>query len=179
MWKKFAATALAFCALLPATSPAQEEQARDDIIAADVVGLIGRHVFYTIYDNVEVYVYNRVVVLRGYVTDQYKKEAFEGSIVREIKTAAKVENNLEVLPASTDDDRIRYEVARAIYGDDRLLRYAIADFPKPIHIIVKNGHVTLEGMVANAFDKRIVETRAKIVSGIISVVNNLKTEPEA
>ena len=61
-------------------------------------------------------------------------------------------NQIEILPASGNDDRIRREVARALFNDERLFRYSMGSVP-PIHIIVKNGHVTLEGVVNSQADK--------------------------
>jgi hyperosmotically inducible protein len=87
----------------------------------------------------------------------------------------KVVNNIEVLPVSPNDDRLRLALYRAIYGHTALNRYALQAVP-PIHIIVKNGHVTLEGVVANQMDKQIAEVQAKSVPGAFSVTDNLKVE---
>jgi hyperosmotically inducible protein len=73
------------------------------------------------------------------------------------------------------DDRIRLAVYRTIYGDSALQRYAVSAVPS-IHIIVKNGNVTLEGVVNNEGDKNIANIRANSVSGVFSVTNNLKIE---
>jgi hyperosmotically inducible protein len=76
---------------------------------------------------------------------------------------------------SINDDRIRTRVARAVFNDSQLFRYSIQSVP-PIHIIVKNGHVSLEGVVANESDKNIAGIRANGVSGVFSVKNNLTVE---
>ena len=73
------------------------------------------------------------------------------------------------------DDRIRRAVFRAIYGNDVLSQYELRAVP-PIHIIVKNGNVTLEGAVARQMDKQIAEMQAKSVSGVFSVTNNLQVD---
>jgi hyperosmotically inducible periplasmic protein len=87
-----------------------------------------------------------------------------------------VVNNIEVLPLSPDDDRIRRGVYRAIYGDQTLsTRYGFQALPS-IHIIVKNGHVRLEGVVANEGDKNIAGIRANGVHGAFSVENGLRIE---
>jgi hyperosmotically inducible protein len=80
-----------------------------------------------------------------------------------------------VLPLSPNDDRLRLALFHAIYGHSALNRYAIQAVP-PIHIIVKNGNVTLEGVVATQMDKQIAEMQAKSVPGVFTVTNNLRVE---
>ena len=75
-----------------------------------------------------------------------------GKILERVKGVAALQNNLEVLPVSMFDDRLRLQVARAIYGDPFFIHYADQALP-PIHIIVKNGNVTLEGVVASTMDR--------------------------
>jgi hyperosmotically inducible protein len=87
----------------------------------------------------------------------------------------RVENNIEVLPVSPNDDNIRLAAYRAIYGHTALNRYALQAVP-PIHIIVNNGNVTLEGVVANESDKNIAGMQAKSVPGAFSATNNLRVE---
>jgi hyperosmotically inducible protein len=86
-----------------------------------------------------------------------------------------VNNQIEVLPLSPNDDRIRMAVYRAIYGQASLQRYGLQAVP-PIHIIVKNGNVTLEGVVANEGDKNLANIKANGVSGVFGVTNNLTVE---
>jgi hyperosmotically inducible periplasmic protein len=74
------------------------------------------------------------------------------------------------------DDQIRRDEYRAIYGDPTIsTRYGIRAVP-PIHIIVKNGHVILEGVVANQMDKQVINVRANGVPFVFSVINNLQVE---
>jgi hyperosmotically inducible periplasmic protein len=80
-----------------------------------------------------------------------------------------------VLPVSFNDDRIRRQVARAVFGAPGLSEYAIQPVP-PIHIIVKNGHVDLEGVVRNQGDKNVAGIRANEVPGVFSVQNDLQVE---
>lgn len=75
------------------------------------------------------------------------------------------------------DDRIRLATYRAIYGNDVLSQYSLRAVP-PIHIVVNNGHVTLEGVVARQMDKQVAEMQAKSVSGVFSVTNNLRVEED-
>jgi len=80
------------------------------------------------------------------------------------------------LPLSPNDDQIRYAVYRAVYGNTALsTRYGYQAVPS-IHIIVRNGQVTLEGVVSNETDKNIANIQANGVSGVFSVTNNLRVE---
>ena len=92
--------------------------------------------------------------------------------MKKIEGVEKVDNQIEVLPVSSMDDRLRQRLFRAIYGSASLQRY---DMPviKPIRIIVNKGHVTLEGVVDNEGDKNVANIRANGVSGVFSVKNNL------
>jgi hyperosmotically inducible protein len=93
--------------------------------------------------------------------------------VKHIEGVEKVVNQIEVLPTSPMDDRLRLELYRAIYGYPALEKYALG-VQKPIRIIVKNGHVTLEGVVDSDADKNLAGLRANGVPGIFSVTNNLQ-----
>jgi hyperosmotically inducible protein len=88
----------------------------------------------------------------------------------------KVDNQIEVLPLSPMDDGLRRRLYRSIYGYPALEKYAMG-VQKPIRIIVKNGHVTLEGVVDNDADKNFAGVRANVVPGIFSVTNNLQVVP--
>jgi hyperosmotically inducible protein len=112
--------------------------------------------------------------LTGQVNNAILKDSAE-KVVRKIEGVESVENKIEVLPASPNDDRIRRQVARAIFNDDRLFRYSMGSVP-PIHIIVKNGHVTLEGVVDSQTDKDTAFLRANGVPGVFSVENHLQVQ---
>jgi hyperosmotically inducible periplasmic protein len=115
------------------------------------------------------------VTLLGQVRRPTLKSDAE-SAVKDIPGVDTVVNKIEVLPVSQNDDRIRLRTYRAIYRDTNLERYAIQAVP-PIHIIVKNGHVTLEGAVGSKMDKDIANIKARGVSGVFSVTNNLRVDP--
>jgi len=115
------------------------------------------------------------VTLMGAVTRPTLKSDAE-NVVKHIEGVTKVVNQIEVLPLSPEDDRIRMAEYRAIYGDPSLAtRYGYRAIP-PVHIIVKNGHVTLDGVVANQGDKDLINVRANGVPGVFSVTNNLRVE---
>jgi hyperosmotically inducible periplasmic protein len=86
-----------------------------------------------------------------------------------------VDNQIEVLPNSPADDRLRRALYRAIYGYPALEKYALG-VQKPIRILVRNGNVTLEGFVDNEGDKNFAFMRANGVPGLFSVTNNLQVE---
>jgi hyperosmotically inducible protein len=130
--------------------------------------------YYGVFDNLAYRVDGSTVTLMGQVTQPTLKSSAE-NVVKGIEGVTKVANNIEVLPLSPDDDRIRVAVYRAIYGQAGLQRYQMQAVP-PIHIIVKNGNVTLEGVVANEGDKDIANIQARGVPGAFGVTNNLRVE---
>ena len=128
--------------------------------------------YYNIFDNLNFRVEGNTVILLGQVTRPVLKSD-AGNVVRRIEGVNRVENNIEVLPLSSFDNRIRLAEVRAIYGFPSLNRYAAGALPS-IHIIVKNGNVTLEGVVNNQSDKNVAGLRANGVPGVFAVTNNLK-----
>ena len=130
--------------------------------------------FYGVFDNFMYKVDGYSVTLMGQVTRPTLKTDAE-RVVKGIEGVENVVNQIEVLPLSPNDDRVRIAVYRAIYSDNALSRYALQAIP-PVHIIVKGGNVTLEGVVANQGDKDIANIRAKGVSGVFSVTSNLRVE---
>lgn len=130
--------------------------------------------YYGVFDNLSFKVEGNTVYLYGQVTRPTLKTAAE-RVVKNIEGVEKVVNNIEVLPPSPNDDQIRLATYRAIYGHPALNRYALQAVP-PIHIIVKNGNITLEGVVASPMDKQIAEVQARSVPGAFSVTNNLRVE---
>ena len=128
----------------------------------------------TIFDNLQYKVDGNKVTLLGQVRDAILKDSAEKR-VKSIEGVESVNNQIEILPASGNDDRIRREVARALFNDERLFRYSMGSVP-PIHIIVKNGHVTLQGVVNSEADKNEANIRANSVSGVFSVDNNLQVQ---
>ena len=127
--------------------------------------------YLTVFDNLGYKVDGYDVTLVGQVTKPSLKSDAEAAVKR-IEGVEKVDNQIEVLPLSPMDDRIRQNLYRAIYGYPALQRYAMPVL-KPIRLMVKNGHVTLEGVVDSEADKNIVGMRANGVSGVFSVKNNL------
>ncbi len=127
--------------------------------------------FLTVFDNLAYKVDGYNVTLLGQVTNPSLKSDAEKAVKR-IEGVEKVDNQIEVLPASQMDDRTRRALYRTIYGDPAMQRYAMPVL-KPIRIIVKNGNVILEGVVDSEADKNIAGMRARGVHGTFSVANNL------
>lgn len=128
--------------------------------------------YYNLFDNLEYKVDGGTVTLMGQVTDPALKMDAERT-VKHIKGVTQVVNQIETLPPSPMDDQIRRAEYRAIYGFPTLTKYAWGPIP-PIHIIVKNGHVTLYGAVDNEADKNAATIQAKGVPNVFSVTNNLQ-----
>ena len=147
----------------------------DAQIAQKIVHEIRMYPRYTIFDNINVKVRDGEVDLQGQVSQPFKK-ADLGRLAQNITGVRSVTNEIEVLPTSFFDDRLRLQVARSIYRDPALSRYGIQAVP-PIHIIVDNGHVTLEGVVNNELEKNVAGMRASQVGlSFGPVVNNLRVE---
>ena len=133
--------------------------------------------YYGVFDNLAYKVSpDGTVTLLGQVARPVLKSDAENAVKR-IEGVTNVVNNLEVLPTSFSDDRIRRAAYRAIYGNSVLNQYQMRAVP-PIHIIVKNGNITLEGVVAREMDKTVAGMQANSVHGTFSVTNNLRVEEQ-
>jgi osmotically-inducible protein OsmY len=133
--------------------------------------------YYTIFDHFTYQVDGSKVILSGEVTRPTLKTSAERVVAR-IEGVTAVENNIEVLPLSNFDNQIRFRVLRAVYGNPVLNRYALQAVG-PIHIIVKNGDVTLEGVVAREMEKNVAFLQANSVPGVFTVTNNLRVENQS
>ncbi len=127
--------------------------------------------FYSVFDTVSFAMDGDKVVLTGQVVRPSLKASAEAA-VKSLEGIRSVENRIEILPVSASDDELRRAVYRAIFEDKTLQRYAIQAVP-PIHIIVKNGSVTLTGSVDSASDKALATTRASLAPNAGNVANNL------
>ena len=132
--------------------------------------------YYGVFDNLTYRVDGTTVTLMGQVTKPTLKSD-AGNVVKGIEGVERVDNKIQVLPLSSMDDGIRLAEYRAIYGTPGLDRYAMQAVP-PIHIIVENGKVTLEGVVSTQADKDTAGVRANTVNGVFSVANNLRLESD-
>jgi hyperosmotically inducible periplasmic protein len=127
--------------------------------------------WYSVFDNLAYKIDGDRVTLYGQVIRPSLKADAEAD-VKTIEGVSSVVNKIEVLPPSPMDDQLRRAIYRTIYGDNSLSRYGIQAVP-PIHIIVKNGNVTLEGVVDNETDKNLANLRSSQIPNVFSVTNNL------
>ncbi|MCL5670782.1 MAG: BON domain-containing protein [Acidobacteria bacterium] len=128
--------------------------------------------YYTVFDNLEYRVNGYRVTLLGQVVNPVLKADAEAAVKR-IEGVQPVTNDIQVLPPSNFDDQIRIAAYRRIYGYPGFEKYAIQAMP-PIHIIVKNGNITLVGVVDSAMDRQIAYMQARSVPGVFSVTNDLR-----
>ncbi|MFY9556927.1 MAG: BON domain-containing protein [Blastocatellia bacterium] len=150
------------------TSPAQRstgERVRKQLVTLP---------YYGVFDNLEYKVDGDTVTLSGQVLRPTTRKDAERRVAR-IEGVDRVINNIEVLPVSGFDDSIRTRSYRTLFRTGGLYRYAMGVNPS-IHIVVKNGHVTLEGVVSNRMDSQLAYMAVNSVPGVFSVTNNLRVE---
>lgn len=128
--------------------------------------------YYDVYDNLYFRIDGRTVTLMGETRNPSTKST-AGNAVKHIEGVDTVVNKIEVLPPSSADDRIRRATYRSIYSYGPLFKYSHAPVP-PIHIIVKSGRVTLEGIVDSESDKQMAGMQANQVPGTFQITNNLR-----
>ena len=128
--------------------------------------------YFGVFDNIAFKVDGSNVTLLGQVVRPSLKSDAENA-VKHIEGVDRVDNQIEILPPSPMDDRIRIRLFRSIYQYPSLQKYALG-VQKPIRIIVKNGHVSLEGVVDSEADKNLAGIRANGVPGTFAVTNNLQ-----
>jgi hyperosmotically inducible periplasmic protein len=133
--------------------------------------------FYSVFDHFKFRVDGSTVTLMGKVSRPILKSDAE-NVVKKIEGVQTVSNQIEVLPASFYDDNLRLALYRSIYEHSALETLVLRPVP-PIHIIVENGNVVLEGAVANEMQKTIAGMQANSVSGVFSVVNNLRVDTKS
>ncbi len=175
------AAALFALALVAAAKPPQHQDAYvngspdESQIAREVRHQLVMLPYFGVFDDLGFNVNGGTVTLSGEVTrPTLKSDA--ANVVKRVEGVTSVVNNIEVLPLSPNDDQIRRATYRAIYGDPALsTRYGYQALPS-IHIIVNNGHIRLEGVVANEGDRNLAGIRANGVPGAFSVENDLRVE---
>ena len=169
-----AALALGLMAVPVAASAADHDAQEMSMLSKKVRKELVTLPFYSVFDNFTYQIDGDKVILSGEVTRPTLKTSAERVVAR-IEGVNQVENNIEVLPLSSFDNRIRRGVLYAVYGHPVLNRYALQS-TGPIHLIVNNGHVTLEGVVSREMEKNVAFIQANSVPGVFSVTNNLRVE---
>ena len=179
------------------TAPSDAQQQAMMKLAESIRKQIVTNSRYGVFDYIHFAIQGDTVILRGYASRPVLKSDL-GNAVKRINGVKTVQNDIEVLPLSNNDDRIRAATYAAIYSYGPLQRYTsnrggaarqdansvarraggVTNDPPfgwhAIHIIVKNGNVTLEGVVDNSGDFALAGIRANQVSGVFSVDNNLQ-----
>jgi hyperosmotically inducible periplasmic protein len=149
--------------------------ANENRIAKEVRHQLVMLPYYGVFDDIAFRVEGSKVTLLGAVTRPTLKSDAE-NVTKRVEGVTQVDNRIEVLPLSSMDDQIRMAEYRAIFGDPVLsTRYGFRAVPS-IHIIVKNGNVNLEGVVANQGDKDLINIRANGVPNVFKVTNDLQVE---
>ncbi|HEY2820577.1 MAG TPA: BON domain-containing protein [Candidatus Acidoferrum sp.] len=155
---------------LPTNGAAQEPKAQQNMVK-EIRHQLVLLPYYSVFDNLSFRIEGSKVILLGQVVrPTLKSDA--GAAVKGVEGISSVQNDIEVLPNSPMDNQLRRAVYRAVYGEPGLSRYALSAVPS-IHIIVKNGNVTLEGVADNDADKNLAGLRANGVPNVFSVTNNL------
>jgi hyperosmotically inducible periplasmic protein len=130
--------------------------------------------WYGVFDNLQYQINGTEVTLSGQLVSEHSVTKHDAeNAVKSISGVTKVVNNIEVLPPSPFDDQIRRAEYRTIFSQSDLGRYTVGAVAQ-VRIVVKNGHVTLEGQVMNQMDKNIAGIVANSVPGVFSVTNNLR-----
>ncbi len=151
-------------------SPNTKVQTLSDQVHHELVTLP----WYGAFDHLEYQVNGSEVILSGQVISEHAVTKDDAArFVKSIPGVTNVVNNIEVLPPSLFDDQIRRAEFRTVFSHADLGRYTMGAIPQ-VQIIVKNGHVTLEGVVMNQMDKNIAGIMANTVPGVFSVENNLR-----
>lgn len=169
--------ALVLVSGLPGVALAQEKGRSEGRLEREVRHELVMLPYYGVFDDLAFKLDGYKVTLLGAVARPTLKSDAE-AVVKRIEGVESVDNQIELLPLSPNDDRIRLAVYRAVYRQASLSRYALQAIP-PIHIIVKNGNVSLEGIVATEADKNLAGIRARGVSGVFAVTNNLRVEKQS
>jgi hyperosmotically inducible protein len=174
--KKIVALAamLAIATSAAVAAPKATDQSGEQPVAEQVRHQLLKLPYSGIFDNLAYQVEGSTVTLYGQVLRPITRSDAASSVKR-IKGVERVVNNIEVLPASSFDDGIRARTVREMYRMGSLYRYTRGVHPS-LRIIVRGGHVTLEGVVATKTDKQLAYLAASRVPGVFSVTNNLRAE---
>jgi len=130
--------------------------------------------WYGVFDDLQYQVNGTQVILSGNVSPLHDQTKYDAEkVVKRIPGVTQVVNDIHVLSLSRFDDQIRRAEFRTIFSRPGLGRYTLGTIPQ-IHIVVNNGHVTLEGRVMNEMDRTVAGIAANTVSGVFSVTNNLR-----
>ena len=160
---------------LALSAPAWAADRAELQVARDVSKQVLTYSQFSIFDAVHMQIDGSTVTLTGRVTMPYKKSDIEKRVAK-VAGVHQIVNQISTLPVSPFDDELRFRIARAIYGNSSFWNYGSMANP-PIHIIVENGHVTLDGVV-NSNTERMLARSLATGFGAFSVTNDLETDAE-
>jgi hyperosmotically inducible protein len=160
----------------PSGKPGGEPKSEESPLSREIRHQLHVLPFYSVFDYITFTLDGGKITLTGFVLRPTLKANAEAA-VKSLEGVSKVNNLVEVLPKSPADDDSRRAVYRAIFEDSTLQRYAVSEVPV-IHIVLRNGEVTLEGAVASEGEKNLASARASSVSGISGVKNELVIRPQ-
>lgn len=167
-----AVVALALLAVPQPSAAAPGQDLRTKQLEFEVHSALLRLPYYDVFDSLAFEIGDHGTVrLTGHVLNGWLKDGAERAVKR-IGGVDTVINEIEILPASPGDDRIRFALYRSLFGDSGLYRYAMGAHPS-IRIVVKHGRVTLEGLVNTTLDRTLAGFKAREVFGVFEVTNNL------
>lgn len=172
--RKHSAIYLVLILLISSFAVGAKQTDEDEQLALTASNLIGKNYLYTMFDYIEVEAREGIIYLSGSVTEPRKARDYVLEIREKLGDTVQIVDKVNVLPASFSDDRIRLAIKKRIFSDGGLLPYSFQRFPAPVHVIVANGRVTLEGSVHAKMDKMIIESKARSLFGVLSVENNLQ-----
>jgi hyperosmotically inducible periplasmic protein len=168
-------TAAVLLAIPALASQAPANPVANPNLEKDVRHAINSLPYYGVFDDLSFSIDDKgVVTLSGEVMQYYVRNSAVGA-VRAIPGVTRVNDQIEVLPLSPFDNTIRIQAYNAIFGYPALSRYAINSRP-PIHIVVKNGNITLAGVVNNELDRKLVYNRIRALPNAFSVTNDLRLD---
>jgi len=173
--KHFVLAALVILSV-PAVARTQPPDRTDAQVFKDVAKQVTSYTRYTVFDDIRGSVDGGVLTLSGKVTMPFKRDDL-GRLTARVPGVKRVINKIEVLPVSFDDDRLRYEVAHAIYGNPAFWHYASMVNP-PIHVVVERGNVNLTGVVNSEVERMLARSIACRFPAF-SVTSELRTDKEA
>jgi osmotically-inducible protein OsmY len=152
-----------------------EPESQEDF-TKDLVNRVITYPHYTVFDDVTFMLEDQgVVTLGGYVTMPFKKTEIEERVGK-VRGVRELKSQIQVLPASPSDERLREILFERIYGDDLFIAYSQQAHP-PIHIIVERGNVMLTGAVRSNVEKRQAESIVRSTFGVLQVTNRLTVNP--
>jgi osmotically-inducible protein OsmY len=146
----------------------------DQKLGEEVIKEIRKYARFTVFDDCSAYIKEGKVALFGWVTEPYKKTEIEKRM-HKIIGIQEFKNDIEVLPVSTSDQRLRDALYRRLYSDSTFSDFASMPIP-PIHIIVAGSRVILTGVVGTQLHKQKAESIIRSTPGVLSLESQLRIE---